>query len=64
MLDLPYGKQELTVNLAAAAVLYQKLCQTTEGYADAVPITHQAVVVKAVIDALDTAFEEDKDKKF
>jgi hypothetical protein len=58
ILDLPFNRQELTVNLGAAGTLYQKLCQTTEGYADAVPIIHQAVAVKAAIDSLDTAFEE------
>ena len=58
ILDLPFNRQELTVNLAAAGTLYQKLCQTREGYADAVPIIHQAVAVKAAIDALEAGFEE------
>jgi hypothetical protein len=58
ILDLPFNRQELTVNLAAAGALYQKLCQTREGYADAVPIIHQAVAVKAAIDALEAGFEE------
>jgi len=34
---------------------------TTEGYADEVPIIHRAVAVKAAIDAMDTAFAEDRD---
>jgi len=57
ILDLPFNRQELTVNLAAAAELYRKLCQSTEGYAGAVPIIHQAVAVKAAIDALEAGFE-------
>src|SRR3990172_9868798 len=35
ILDLPFNKQELTVNLGAAGSLYQKLCQQSEGYAGA-----------------------------
>ena len=58
ILDLPFNRQELTVNLAAAGTLYQKLVQATEGYAGAAPIIHQAVAVKAAIDALDAGFEE------
>ena len=58
VLDLPYNRQELTVNLAAAGELYKKLCQGAEGYVGAVPIIHQAVVVKAAIDALETGFED------
>jgi len=58
ILDLPFNRQELTVNLAAAGALYQKLVQTTEGCTGAVPIIHQAVAVKAAIDALEAGFEE------
>jgi hypothetical protein len=58
ILDLPFNRQELTVNLAAAGALYQKLIQATEGYAGAVPVIHQAVAVKAAIDALEAGFEE------
>ena len=61
VLDLPFNKQELTVNLAAAGALYQKLVAATEGYAGAVPIVHQAVAVKAAIDALDAGFQETGD---
>ena len=64
ILDLPFNKQELTVNLGAAGSLYQKLCQATEGYAGAVPIIHQAVAVKAAIDALDAGFQEDRPANF
>ena len=61
MLDLPYNRQELTINLAAASALYKRLQQATEGYAGKAPIIHQAVVVKAAIDALDAAFQGDAD---
>jgi len=58
ILDLPSNKQELTVNLAAAGALYQKLVESTEGHAGEVPIIHQAAAVKAAIDALDTGSQE------
>ena len=64
ILDLPFNKQELTVNLAAAGDLYKKLCQGTEGYAGAVPVIHQAVAVKAAIDALDAGFEVNQPANF
>jgi hypothetical protein len=64
VLDLPFNKQELTINLAAAGALYQKLTQSTEGYAGAVPIIHQAVAVKAAIDALEAGFQEDRTANF
>ena len=64
VLDLPFNKQELTINLAAAGSLYQKLTQSTEGYAGAVPIIHQAVAVKAAIDALEAGFQEDRPANF
>jgi len=51
ILDLPHNRQEISTNLRAAGELYQKLCQQTEGYADGVPIVHQAVAVNAVIEA-------------
>jgi hypothetical protein len=61
VLDLPYNRQELTINLAAAGALYKKLITTTEGYAGDAPIMHQAVAVKAAIDALDAGFQESGD---
>ena len=61
VLDLPYNRQELTINLAAAGALYKKLITTTEGYAGDAPIMHQAVAVKAAIDALDAGFQEPSD---
>jgi hypothetical protein len=61
VLDLPYNRQELTINLAAAGALYKKLVTATEGYTGDVPIIHQAVAVNAAIDALDGAIEEPRD---
>jgi len=61
VLDLPYNRQELTINLAAAGTLYKKLITATEGYAGEAPIIHQAVAVKAAIDALDAGFQENAD---
>jgi hypothetical protein len=61
ILDLPFNKQELTINLAAAGTLYKKLVRSSEGYTGEVPIIHQAVAVKAAIDALDAGFQEDRD---
>ena len=61
VLDLPYNRQELTINLAAAGALYKKLITTAEGYAGDAPIMHQAVAVKAAIDALDAGFQEPND---
>lgn len=64
-IDLPFGRQEITVNIAPVAALYKKLVDSTEGYADnVVPIIHQAVAVKAAIDAVDMAFAEDRDANF
>jgi hypothetical protein len=64
VLDLPYGRQELSINLRAAGDLYKKVLQTTEGYAGDAPIIHQAVAVKAAIDALEASFQEDRDANF
>lgn len=61
VLDLPYGKQELRVNLEAAGELYGKLAVSAEGYAGAVPIVHQAVAVKAAIDELEALLAGDGD---
>jgi len=61
VLDLPYNRQELIINLAPAASLYKRLVQASEGYAGDVPIIHQAVAVKAAIDALDASFQETAD---
>jgi hypothetical protein len=58
VLDLPYNRQELIINLAPAATLFKKLLESSEGYSGEVPIIHQAVAAKAAIDALDGAFQE------
>ena len=64
VLDLPYNRQEITVNVRAAGELYKKLIESSEGYAGEVPLIHQAVAVKAAIDALDTSFQEDREANF
>jgi hypothetical protein len=64
LLDLPFGRQEVTINIGSAAALYKRLITATEGYVGDVPIIHQAVAVKAAIDAMDTAFAEDHDASF
>jgi hypothetical protein len=58
VLDLPYNRQELIINLAPAGALFKKLLESSEGYSGDVPIIHQAVAVKAVIDALDASFQD------
>ncbi|MEO8592894.1 MAG: hypothetical protein ABI759_06220 [Candidatus Solibacter sp.] len=64
VLDLPFNRQELTINVRAAGDLYKKLLEGTEGYTGDAPIIHQAVAVKAAIDALDASFQEDRDANF
>ena len=61
VLDLPYNRQELIINLAPAGALFKKLLESSEGYSGDVPIIHQAVAVKAAVDALDGAFQESGD---
>jgi len=61
VLDLPYNRQEPIHHLAPAASLFKKLLESSEGYAGDVPIIHQAVAVKAAIDALDGVFQETGD---
>jgi len=64
IVDLPFNRQELTINVRAAGDLYKKLVEATEGYAGDVPIIHQAEAVKAAIDGLDASFQEDADTNF
>jgi hypothetical protein len=64
VLDLPYNRQGLTINMTAAGALYKKLVEESEGYAGEVPLIHQAAAVKAAIDALDVAFQEDAEANF
>jgi hypothetical protein len=64
VLGLPYGRQELRINIAPAGALYKKLLVSAEGYEGPVPIVHRAVAVKAAIDALNNALAEDRDANF
>ena len=64
VLDLPFDRRELTINVRVAADLWKKLIDATEGYAGDAPIIHQAVAVKAAIDALDVSFQEDREANF
>src|SRR5512142_2912003 len=61
VLDLPFNRQELTINVRAAADLWGKIVEATQGYAGDVPLIHKAVAVKAAIDALDASFQEAAD---
>ena len=63
-LDMPFNKQEITVNLGSAGVLYKKLVSAVEGYAGEVPIIHQVAVLKAAIEALEVSFQEDQGANF
>lgn len=64
VLDLPFNRQEITINVRAAGDLYKRIVEATEGYAGDVPIIHQAVAVKAAVDALDASFQEDREANF
>jgi hypothetical protein len=64
VLELPYGRSELTLNLGVAGAIYKRLAQAAEGYVGEVPIVHQIVAVKAAIDALEAAFQEDQGSSF
>jgi len=61
VVDLPYNRQEITINLAPAGQLWAKLAQSTDGYSGAVPIIHQAVAVKAAIDAIEAGLDDGAD---
>jgi len=54
IIDLPYNRQQLTINLDAAADLYKKLCESNEGYAASVPIIHQAAAIQAVVSEVES----------
>lgn len=65
VLDLPFGRQEMTVNLNAAGALFSKLFVRTEGYeGSTVPVIHQAVAVRAAIDALESGLSQDATADF
>ena len=56
VIDMQYGRTEATVNLAPVGAMYKKLLVSVEGYVDnVVPIIHQAVAVRAAIDAIHPA---------
>jgi len=40
LLDMPFGRQEVTINIASAGALYKKLVTSTEGYVGEAPIIH------------------------
>jgi hypothetical protein len=61
VVDLPYNRQEITINLSPAGQLWDKLAQSTDGYSGAVPIIHQAVAVKAAIDAIEAGLDDGAD---
>jgi hypothetical protein len=64
VVDLPYGKQQITVNIGAAADIYKRLAVSSGGYSGAVPIIHQSAALKATLDALDACFAEDQGENF
>lgn len=55
-LNLPYNKQQLTINLEAAASLYEKAGAKAFGYSAEVPIIHKAAVVQAVVEHIESGF--------
>jgi len=64
ILDLPYGRQELRINLLPVAALYKKLAECADGYVGEVPIIHQAAALKAVLDVIDSIEQEGQDANF
>ena len=58
------GWQEAISSIASSAALYRKLATAAERYVGEAPIIHQAVALKAAVDALDAAFAEDRDTSF
>src|SRR5579885_610970 len=54
----------ITLRVLGGAVTLVLAMRSAEGYAGEVPIIHQAVAVKAAIDALDAAFQDDRDPNF
>jgi len=61
VVDLPYNRQEITINLSPAGQLWDKLAQSTDGYSGAVPIIHKVVAVKAAIDAIEAGLDDGAD---
>ncbi len=54
VLDLPYNRQQLTINLPAAGDLYDRLNGRSDDYAGGIPIIHKAAVVRAAVDAIES----------
>ncbi len=55
VVDKPYGRQEIVINLPAAGACYNALSVSTEGYKSTVPLPHKSAVVRAAIDAVESA---------
>jgi hypothetical protein len=65
-IDRPYGVQELRITLEPASEMYKALNIEHSGYAEGspVPVLHQWAVVQAVLNAVDSANQEDRDPDF
>lgn len=59
VVDKPYGRQEIVINLPASGACYNSLAVSTEGYASSVPLPHKSAIVRAAIDAVESATGED-----
>jgi hypothetical protein len=59
VVDLPYGRQQIVINLPAAGSCYDSLSPAIEGYSDSVPLVHKSAVVRAAIDAVEQATGDD-----
>mgnify|MGYP007083426123 CR=1 FL=1 len=57
--DLSFGRQEITIHLAAPAELYDANIRQSEGYASPVPIIHKAAVVSAALQAVQELLDGD-----
>lgn len=64
VLDLPFGRQEMTINLGAVSTLFAKLLARNEGYAGDIPVIHQSVALQALLDKLERGFVEDRTGNF
>lgn len=60
VVDLPYGRQQIIINLPVAGETYDKLKVSTEEYKDdAVPVVHKSAVARAALDAVESATGDD-----
>lgn len=64
VVDLPYGRQQIIVNLPAAGSTYDKLWDAAEGYTGSVPLVHKSAVVRAAIDAVESSTGDDSRVNF